>query len=137
MTHPVDLGHVGLVVHPEFAQIILVGHVLWIDGVLLQHVPLPVILPGEGFRALPRIVASGLGAVEFAGFRVLVIDVPFQMRDRAEASPAPFVLACARPFMIASVVVELMKRVLDDAAGADVRGPGGSPTRGPTRRSAG
>jgi hypothetical protein len=95
-------------VHRGIAQIIFVGNVLWIDGVLLQHVPLPVILPGERLCALPRVIASGLGAVEFAGFRVFVVDVPFQMRYRAKASPAPFVLACARPFVIAFVVAAMV-----------------------------
>jgi hypothetical protein len=101
--HPVDFDHAGLV-HRGIAQIIFVGYVMWVDGVLLQHMPLPVILPGEGLCALPRVIATGLGAVEFAGFGVLVVDVPFQMRYRAKASSAPFVLTGARPFVIALVV---------------------------------
>lgn len=105
--HPAVVDRSGIV-HADIAQIIFVGHVLRIDRVLLQHVPLPVVLPGEGFCALPGIIASWLGAVEFAGFRVLVVDVAFQMRDRAKASPTPFMLACARPFMVASVVAAMV-----------------------------
>ena len=75
---------------------------------LLQHVPLPVVLPGERFGALPRVVAPGLGAVELAGLEVLVVDVPLQVRDRAKTPLAPRLLAGPRPVVIPSVMAVMV-----------------------------
>ena len=75
---------------------------------LLQHVPLPVVLPGEGFGALPRVVAPGLGAVELARLEVLVIDVPLQVRDGAETPLAPRLLAGPRPVVIPPVMAAMV-----------------------------
>lgn len=63
-------------VHRDIAQIVLVGHVLRVDLVFLQHVPFPVILPWEGFCSLSRIFTPGLPAIELASFEVLVVLVP-------------------------------------------------------------
>lgn len=85
---------------------------------LLQHVPLPVVLPGEGFGALPRVVAPGLGAVELAGLEVLVVDMTLQVRDGAETPLAPRLLAGPRPVVIPSVMaamaLALHTQILDE-----------------------
>lgn len=78
--------------------------ILWVDGVFLQHVSLPVVLPRKRFRALPRIVAPGLGAIETARLLVLVIDMTFEMCDGAKAQLTPCKGARPRPLMIPFVV---------------------------------
>lgn len=88
--------------HRVVTQIILVGVVLGIDGVLLEHVPLPVILSWEALCTQARVLAAGLSAVELARLFVLVVDVPLQMRNGAEAPIA--LLALPRPFVVPLVV---------------------------------
>jgi hypothetical protein len=102
------LGGSSCLAHRNIAQIVLVGHVLGVDGVLLEHVPLPVVLPGEGFCALPRVVTPGLGAVKLARLVVLVVVVPLQMRDCAEASLAAWLLAGPRAVMVSTVMTAIM-----------------------------
>lgn len=94
---------------------VLIGYVLRVNHVFLQHMPLPVVFPWEGFRAMPRIVAPGLGAVKFSGLVMLVVDVSLQVCDGTKAQIAPRLVACERPVVIAFVVIELVVRVLHGA----------------------
>ncbi len=82
---------------------IVFGHSLRVDGVLVHHVPLPVIFPREGFAALPRVFALGLGAVELAGLAVLVLNVALQVCNGTETPLAPRTLAGPRPVVVPPV----------------------------------
>lgn len=90
-------------------KIVFVGNIVRIDGVLLQHMPLPVVSSWKGFCALPRVVASGLSAVEQPGvLEVFIMDVPLQVRDRPETPLAPWLLAGPWPVVIPLVMAAML-----------------------------
>ncbi|KAL2170865.1 hypothetical protein VTG60DRAFT_4352 [Thermothelomyces hinnuleus] len=113
---PSDCGCSRPIHYNIVAQIIFIRRVLRIDRVFLQHVSLPVVLPRERLCALPRIVAPRFGAVESAGFVMLVIDMSPQMCHCTKPPSAPWMLAWERPVVIPSVMIELMVRALHGAA---------------------
>jgi hypothetical protein len=95
-------------VHGDVGQHLLVGLVLRVDVMLVHHVALPVVLPGERLAALPRVRAVRLGAVELARLDVLVVDVPVEVRYRAEAPPTSRVRAFIGPVVIPTVVASIV-----------------------------
>lgn len=71
---------------------------------LVDHVPPPVVLPGEGAAALSRPRAFGNSAVELASLLMLVVDVAVQMCLGAEPHAAVGVGALVWPLMVPLVV---------------------------------
>lgn len=75
-----------------------------VDAVDLGHVPLPIILPGEGFTAGPGVIAALDRAVEFLLLFVAVIDMSLEMSLCAESLSAcrvgAFVVLAVVPLMV-------------------------------------
>ena len=76
----------------------------WRDLVLVDHVPPPVVFPGERAAALSRPRALGHRAVELASLLMLVVDVTVQMGLGAEPHGAARVGALVWSFVVAFVM---------------------------------
>jgi hypothetical protein len=87
-----------------------------VNAVDLGHVPLPIILPGEGFAASPGVIAALNRAVEFFLLFVTVIDMSLEMSLCAESFPAcrvrAFVVLAVVPLMVPTHLLVLERRMM-------------------------
>lgn len=75
---------------------------------LVDHVPPPVVLPGETLAAGSGIGAPWLEAVELAGLLMFVVDVTVEVRLGTESLVAVTMGALMRPIMIPPVMIQLV-----------------------------
>ena len=83
-----------------------------VHAMLVDHVPPPVVLPGETLAAGSGIGAPWLEAVELAGLLMFVVDVTVEVRLGTESLVAVTMGALMRPIMIPPVmtVAKISKR---------------------------
>lgn len=79
-----------------------------VHTMLVDHVPPPVVLPGETLSAGSGIGALWLEAVELAGLLMFVVDVTVKVRLGTESLVAVTMGALMRPVMVPPVMVQLM-----------------------------
>ena len=77
------------------------------DLVLLNHMPAPVVLAGEGTAAL-KPGAGWVRAVISLGLEVLVVDVSVEVRLRAELLIAAVIRAVVLPVVVTLVVIQFV-----------------------------